>query len=114
MLGQSPQFLLDATARWRDERPAVIHLTGDADAELLSDLDPRLVARSEPTDLRAVYAPLVSERLLNWVIVAAPNEGWAQTVFGEKDLERLRDSMPRIRWPPGGSMTRTSRGERRR
>ena len=89
MLGQSPQFLLDATARWRDERPAVIHLTGDADAELLSDLDPRLVARSEPTDLRAVYVPLVSERLINWVIVAAPNEGWAQTVFGEPDLERL-------------------------
>ena len=89
MLGQSPQFLLDATARWRDERPAVIHLTGDADAELLSDLDPRLVARSEPTDLRAVYVPLVSERLINWVIVAAPNEGWAQTVFGEPDLDRL-------------------------
>ena len=89
MLGQTPQFLLDATASWRDGRPAVIHLTGDADSQLFNDLDPKLVVRSEPTDLRAVYLPLVAERLINWVIVSAPNEGWARTVFGEPDLERL-------------------------
>lgn len=89
MLGRTPRFLLDATASWRDERPAVIQLTGDADPELFADLDPKLVARSEPADLRAVYVPLVSERLINWVIVSAPNEGWAETVFGEPDLERL-------------------------
>jgi aminopeptidase len=39
--------------------------------------------------LRATYLPLVSERKLNWVIVSAPNEGWARQVFGEPDLERL-------------------------
>ena len=89
MLGKTPQYLLDATASWREERPAVIHLTGDSAPEVLGDLDPKLVARSEPSDLRAVYLPLVAECILNWVIVSAPNEGWANTVFGEPDLDRL-------------------------
>jgi len=93
MLGQTPQYLLDATAAWRDERPALIQLSGDATPELLSDLDPKLVARSEPNDLRAVYLPLVSEQLINWVIVSAPTTGWARTVFGEPDLERLWDAV---------------------
>jgi aminopeptidase len=93
MLGQTPQFLLDATAAWRDERPAVISLAGDPEPELLGDLDPALVAKSEAHDLRAVYQPLVTERLINWVIVAAPNEGWARTIFGEPDMERLWDAV---------------------
>jgi len=54
MLGQTPQFLLDATTGWREERPAVIHLTGDANSELFSDLDPKLVAQSDPADLCAI------------------------------------------------------------
>lgn len=89
MLGKTPQFLLDATAAWRTERPAIIQLSGDADPELFGDLDPTLVALSEPSDLRAVYLPVVAERLSNWVIVAAPNPGWARTVFGEPDIEAL-------------------------
>ena len=88
-LGLTPQHILDATAAWRDEQPAVIRLVGDAEPELLSGADPVLVAKSEAVDLRAVYSPLVTERLINWVIVAAPNDGWARSVFGEPDLERL-------------------------
>jgi len=89
MLGKTPQFLLDATRAWRTEKPAIIQLSGDANPHLFSDLDPTLVARSEPSDLRSVYMPIVGERLTNWVIVSAPNEGWARTVFGEPDLEPL-------------------------
>jgi len=89
MLGQTPQHRLDWVRSWRDERPALIQLTGDFEPDLLGDLDPGLVARSEPHDLRAIYLPLVAERLLNWAIVSSPNPGWATTVFGEPDLERL-------------------------
>jgi aminopeptidase len=89
MLGKTPQFLLDATLAWHTERPAIIHLSGDANPELLRDLDPKLVAKSEPSDLRAVYLPIVANRLSNWVIVSAPNPGWATTVFGEPDVEAL-------------------------
>jgi len=89
MLGKTPQYLLDATAAWRTERPAIIQLSGDPNPELFSDIDPKLVARSDPSDLRAVYLPVVAERLSNWVIVSAPNPGWAETVFGEPDMEAL-------------------------
>ena len=89
MLGQSPPHILEWIRGWRDTRPALIQLTGDFEPELLGDLDPALVARSEAHDLRAVYLPLVADRLLNWVIVPAPNPGWATTVFGEPDVERL-------------------------
>jgi aminopeptidase len=31
----------------------------------------------------------LTDGLCNWAIVAYPNEGWAETVFGEPDVERL-------------------------
>ena len=40
-------------------------------------------------DLQAAYMPLIAESVMNWTIVASPNEGWAQALFGEPDLERL-------------------------
>ena len=35
------------------------------------------------------WLPLVAGRKLNWTIVSAPNEGWANGLFGEPDLDRL-------------------------
>lgn len=93
MLGHSPEHMLAWIRSWRELRPALIQLTGDADPELLSDLDPTLVGRSVARDERELYLPLVSERLLNWAILSSPNPGWAETVFGEPDLERLWDAV---------------------
>jgi aminopeptidase len=75
--------------RWDRDNPAVISLTGDPDPDLLSDLDPGLVGRSEPRELRAALLDSVRDRQINWVIVPAPNEGWARQVFDEPDVERL-------------------------
>jgi aminopeptidase len=88
-LGYTAPHLLDWVRSWRDTRPALVQLTGNPDRGLFDGLDPVLVAKAEPRELRATYLPLVSERKLNWVIVSAPNEGWAQQVFGEPDVERL-------------------------
>jgi aminopeptidase len=88
-LGRTAPHLLDWARTWREARPAIIRLTGNADPELFAGLDPALVGKAEPKDLRALYLPLVTERVLNWVIVPAPNEGWARTVLGEPDVERL-------------------------
>jgi aminopeptidase len=89
MLGRTPAPLLDWIRTWHDERPALITIHGDPEPELLADLDAGLVARSEPVDLRGAMKPLVTQRLSNWTIVAAPNDGWARAVFGEPDVERL-------------------------
>jgi aminopeptidase len=78
---------------WRETHPAVVQLTGDPDPKLFDGLDPVLVAKADPNDARALYLPLVMERLINWVIVSAPNPGWAQAVLGEPDVEGLWDAV---------------------
>ncbi len=92
-LGVSPQYLLDWVTSWAVDRPAIIQLTGDPEPTLLSDLDSVLVQRSEATDQRRIYLPLVQQQAMNWVIVSAPTAGWAQAVFGEPDVERLWDAV---------------------
>jgi aminopeptidase len=92
-LGWSAPYMLDWVRRWDEENPAVISLTGNPDPDLLTDLDPALVGRSEPKDLRLALLENVRGRHINWVIVAAPNEGWAKQVFGEPDVERLWDAV---------------------
>jgi aminopeptidase len=97
-VGWSAPYLLDWIRRWPDENPAVIALAGNPDPELLSDLDPSLVGRADPREIRAAYLESVSGRHINWTIAAAPNTGWATQVFGEPDLERL--------WGAVGTATR--------
>jgi aminopeptidase len=87
-LGWSAPYLLDWVRRWDRENPAVISLTGNPDPDLLTDLDPGLVGRAEPKEFRRATLEGVGADI-NWVIVAAPNEGWATQVFGEPDVERL-------------------------
>lgn len=92
-LGRTPEYLLEWVRTWGDTRPALISLTGDPEPTLFDGLDPELVAKAEPRDLRTIYVPLVSGRKLNWVIVPAPNPGWAEVVLGEPDVERLWDAV---------------------
>jgi aminopeptidase len=92
-LGWSPPYLLDWIKRWSEERPAVIALTGNPNPELLSDLAPALVGRSDPKEMRAVMTEHIAQGRHNWVVVAAPNEGWATQVFGEPDVDRLWDAV---------------------
>src|SRR5262249_25899172 len=68
---------------------ALISITGDPEPELMSDLDQSRVGKARP--VRVVEANLrnVMERLVNWTIISYPNEGWATTVFGRPDVERL-------------------------
>ena len=92
-LGWSPPYLLDWMRRWDEERPALVALTGNPDPDLLSALDPALVGRSEPRELRAVGSAHIANRRFNWTVLAAPNDGWAKQVFGEPDVERLWDAV---------------------
>ncbi len=88
-LGWSPPYLLDWIRRWDEERPALIALTGNPTPDLLADLDPALVGRSDPKEIRAASLEHTAARRFNWTVVSAPNEGWATQVFGEPDIERL-------------------------
>jgi aminopeptidase len=92
-IGWSAPYLLDWIKRWSTENPALISLTGNPSPTLLSDLDPALVGRSDPRDIRAAFLEHIQGAHINWTIVAAPNTGWATEVFGEADMDRLWDAV---------------------
>jgi aminopeptidase len=95
-IGWSPPHVVDWMKRWDRERPALIALTGNPDPGLLAELDPALVGRSDPREIRALAASHVSGRRFNWAVVSAPNAGWATQVFGEPDVERLWDAVATV------------------
>ena len=68
---------------------AMIATTGDPEPDLLADLDGERVGRAVPHDIVQIRMRQLTENSVNWVGVGAPNEGWAQQVFGEPDVERL-------------------------
>jgi aminopeptidase len=68
---------------------ALIGTTGDPEPELLADLDGERVGRAVPQEIMQIQRGLMSEKAINWCGIGAPNEGWAQQVFGEPDVERL-------------------------
>ena len=89
----TPPWLLERTRTLADGHGAMILITGDPDPELLSDLDGARVGKARMTALAEENLRLLNERLVNWSIIAYPNEGWARTVFGEPDVERLWDAL---------------------
>jgi aminopeptidase len=68
---------------------ALIATTGDPEPDLLADLDGERVGRAVPQELIQIRLQQMSENTVNWCGVAAPEETWAQQVFGEPDVERL-------------------------
>src|SRR5713226_3790696 len=69
------------------ERGAYIQVSGDPEPDLLADLDGNRVGRARPHDFVVEWGRMVSERLVSWTIVPAPNAGWARQVFGKPDVD---------------------------
>jgi aminopeptidase len=70
----------------------LIQLTGDPDPHLLDDVDPAKAA-AFPVEEAMTAQEAVLGQQLRWTVVAAPNPGWAQEVFGEPDAERLWEAV---------------------
>jgi aminopeptidase len=92
-LDWTPPWVLAEVDHLVTTRGALIQIAGDPEPELLADLDGGRVARSRMRAwLERLYAAQ-NARLVNWSIVAYPNGGWATSVFGEPDVERLWDAV---------------------
>ena len=89
VLSWTPPWLLSRERTFGEERAAVVALTGDAEPNLLSDLPGDRVGKARMIDLAAETSRQITEQLGNWTVVGVPNEGWAQQMFGEPDVERL-------------------------
>ena len=88
-LDWTPPWALAEVEHIASKRGALIQITGDPEPELLADLDGAKVAKNAMREWREHLYEAQNRRLVNWTIVAYPNEGWASTVFGEPDVERL-------------------------
>ena len=119
-LGFSPPWLVQRLTSFGEHGGALCAITGNPEPELFADLDGERVGKARMKEVAEASLKL-TDGLCNWTIVAFPNEGWAQTVFGEPDVERLWRRWPRrcgstrtIPSPPGATTSRGCSSARRR
>jgi len=101
MIELAPDETLTWSAPWMIKRAedraanksALIAITGDPEPELLGDLDGDRVGRARPVELIKRIGELTSDQPNNWCVISYPNAGWAETIFGEPDVERLWEAL---------------------
>ncbi len=100
-IAKGPDEMLDYSAPWAvkmlddlgEENGALISITGDPEPELMADVDQERLGKARQTEVMHGHLRNVMSRRINWTIVSFPNEGWATTVFGEPDVDRLWDDV---------------------
>jgi aminopeptidase len=100
MIELGPEEVIGWTPPWQlerqhsiDNRGASLSIHGHPDPHLFDDVDAGRVGRSRKAELTKVMLDQRTTGKVNWAIVAVPTEGWARTVFGEPDVERLWDAI---------------------
>jgi aminopeptidase len=88
-LGFSPRWLVERAEAHGAEHAAYVGITGAAEPELFADLDGGRVGKARMKEVASAMLEVTDRNLVNWTVVAFPNEGWASTIFGEPDVERL-------------------------
>jgi aminopeptidase len=86
-LSYSPPWLVSRFEEMQGQ--AMVGTTGDPEPALLADLDGERVGRARMKEVAQVAMRQLQERSVNWTGIAFPNEGWAEQMFGEPDVERL-------------------------
>jgi aminopeptidase len=91
-LGWSPPWLVHRIDDLARVGGALLGLSGNPEPEIFAGLDGARVAQARMRELAEASLKLTNG-LCNWAIVAVPNDGWARTVFGEPDVDRLWDAV---------------------
>jgi aminopeptidase len=91
-LGWSPPWLVERLRTLGEAGGALCAITGNPEPELYADLDGERVGKARMREV-AEESLKLTDGLCNWTIVAYPNEGWADTVLGEPDVERLWEAV---------------------
>jgi aminopeptidase len=99
MIEFGPDEALTYTPEWMrvaiesSTEQAFIATAGDPEPELLADLDGQRVGSARMLEVSEIINRQLAENTVNWTIVAAPNEGWAEQIFAEPDVERLWEAV---------------------
>lgn len=91
-LGTTLPHELEGVRAWKDNRPALISLTGNPFPTLMDGLDPERLAKSQPIDLISEVMPIVTSNQVAWTVVGAPTPGWAASV-GAADVTALWEAV---------------------
>jgi aminopeptidase len=89
VLSWTPPWLLSRAKAVGEDRAAIVALTGEAEPELLADLPGERVGKARMMELAEENMRQIAAQLNNWTVIACPNAGWARSVFGEPDVDRL-------------------------
>ncbi|HZT14412.1 MAG TPA: aminopeptidase [Gaiellaceae bacterium] len=92
VLDYSPPWLVQRYRELGETGGALCAISGNPEPEIYADLDGARVGKARMREVSEESLKL-TDGLCNWTIVAFPNEGWARTVFGEPDVERLWDAV---------------------
>jgi aminopeptidase len=87
--GFAKRFIEDAA----EARAAFVAIRGDAEPDLFDGLDGERVGRARMVEVSDLISVTVSRRLINWTVIAFPVPGWARSVYGEPDVERLWEAV---------------------
>ncbi|EWT03307.1 aminopeptidase [Intrasporangium oryzae NRRL B-24470] len=92
-LGRSLPWEVEGIRAMKEDRPAVIALTGNPNPRLMDGLDPARLVRSTKLDQVREFLPLTSASEIAWTVVGAPTPGWAESILGVPDTARLWDAV---------------------
>jgi aminopeptidase len=87
-----PPWLEERAERLEARHGAMISVRGDPDPDLFGGIDGRRAGLDRMPVIKA-NLPIVHREQVNWTIIACPTPGWARTVFGEPDVERLAQAL---------------------
>ncbi|MFF5294631.1 aminopeptidase [Paractinoplanes globisporus] len=90
-LTRTRPWALARIEEWAAAGVASIALVGDANPHLFDGADPEKVAARRWEEAQARRRALFDR--MRWSVVAAPNPGWAQQIFGEPDVDRLWEAV---------------------
>jgi aminopeptidase len=86
-LSASRPWALARIEQWRAAGVASIALVGDPNPHLFDGADPAKVAARRHQEVSRRRDAMFNG--MRWSVVAAPNPGWAEQIFGEPDVDRL-------------------------
>jgi len=98
-IGYAPQWQIDRIGQMGEQHVALISLDAALEPAATEGLDPGRLGRDQ-SPVREAYLRLVTERLINWCIVACPTADWAAKVHPslppEQALQRLTDQIVHV------------------
>ncbi|MEA2447698.1 MAG: aminopeptidase, partial [Actinomycetota bacterium] len=94
-LGWIPPWINDRLEWSVGASAAHITIAGDPEPDLLADVDPKR-ASLERTNFPPARLNQVASEQVNWTIIPYPSPGWAKSVYGEPDVDRLWKDIERF------------------